>query len=307
VRDALERRDLPATVEHAEVAHSYRVQPVLSELPLVSIIIPTRDALELVSVCIDSLLSKTNYGHFEVIVVDNGTTDSAALGYLDGVRRVERVRVLRDDRPFNFSALNNRAVEQASGRVLCLLNNDIEIIEPGWLTQLVAHAVRPDVGCVGAKLLFPDDTIQHAGVLLGLHGLAGHPYRRMSARHPGYYGRLTVTHGISAVTAACLVVERDIYRKLGGFDEQLAVAFNDVDFCIKVREAGYRNVMVPTVALVHHESATRGLDQARLKRQRFMREVERMKERWGGLLYDDPHYSPHLSLEHDDYSLRIAK
>lgn len=173
------------------------------------------------------------------------------------------------------------------------------------MSALVAHAVRPDTGCVGAKLLYPDLTVQHAGVVLGLHGLAGHPYKRMGSSFVGYYGRLCVTHTVSAVTAACLAVRRDVYREVGGLDEDLAVAFNDVDLCLRVRERGLRNVLVPHAVLIHHESATRGLDLTGEKRARFLAEVALMKSRWRRRLYEDPYYHPQLSLEHDDYSTHI--
>lgn len=307
VRDALDRRDRDAHIEHAAQHHCYRVEPALPDpAPRVSVIIPTRDAHPLISRCVDSLLERTDHPDFEVIVVDNGSRDRQALRYLERIAADRRVRVRRDDRPFNFSALNNAAVEEAEGELVCLLNNDTEVTDGGWLRQLAAQAVRPEIGCVGPKLLFPDGTIQHAGVLLGLHGLAGHPYRLMSGDHVGYYGRLTIPHSVSAVTAACLVVKRRVYREVGGLDEGLAVAFNDVDFCLKVRDLGRRNLLVPHVSLVHHESATRGLDQDPVRRKRFLGEVARVKERWRDRIAADPCYSPHLSLDHDDYSLRIG-
>lgn len=306
VREALERRGERAEVEHAEVPHCYRVSRALpARTPRVSVIVPTRDAVQLLSTCIDTLLSRTDYPDFEVLVVDNGSVEPRALRYLERIETDERVRVLRDPRPFNFSALNNRAVERASGDVVVLLNNDVEVIDSRWLRELVANAVRPEVGCVGAKLLYPDGTLQHAGVVLGLHGLAGHPYRLMSGSFVGYYGRLTVTHSVSAVTAACLAIRRETYQRVGGLDEELAVAFNDVDFCLRVQQVGYRNLLAPRAVLVHHESATRGLDQAGAKRRRFVAEVALMKQRWGRQLYADPCYSPHLSLDHDDYCIRI--
>lgn len=305
VREALARRGERARVSHAAVPHCYRVERELpAEAPAVSVIIPTRDAVDLLATAVESLLATTVYpGALEVLVVDNGSRDPRTLRYLD--RAPDRVRVIRDDRPFNFSALNNRAVAEARGEVVVLLNNDVEIVEAGWLSALVSEAARPGVGAVGARLLFPDGTIQHAGVLIGLHGLAGHPYRHMPGDFVGYHGRLTITHAVSAVTAACLAIRRDRYAEVGGLDERLAVAFNDVDLCLRLREAGYRNLIVPWVQLVHHESATRGLDQDGEKRRRFLAEVALMRERWGPRLASDPHYSPHLSLDHDDYSIRL--
>lgn len=308
IEHALARREERAEVVPTDAPSSYRVRRALPEpAPLVSIAVPTRDAVKLLSTCIDSLFAITDYPRFEVIVVDNGSRDPAALAYLERIASDERVRVLRDNRPFNFSALNNLAARHAAGSFLALLNNDIEVIRADWLRELVSHAARPGVGCVGAKLLFPDGTIQHAGVIVGMYGLAGHAYRNMSADHPGYFDRLHVTHAVSAVTAACLVVDKSIYQEVGGFDEALAVTFNDVDFCLKVRQAGYRNLLVPHAVLVHHESATRGLDHLGAKRQRWQREVALVKRRWGTLLYDDPCYSPNLSLDHEDYSIRSVR
>ncbi len=308
VQDSLRRTGVLGTVALTDVSNCYRVTRSLPEpAPLVSLIVPTRDALQLLATCVDSILERTAYPNFELIIVDNGSTDPGTLAYLERVQGDRRVVVLRDDSPFNFSALNNLAVQRAAGALVVLVNNDIEVVEEGWLRELVSNAVRPEIGCVGAILLYPDRTIQHAGVVLGLHGLAGHPYKRLSGSHHGYFGRLRGVHAVSAVTAACLVVKRRLYQEVGGFDEDLAVAFNDVDFCIRVREAGYRNLLAPGAVLVHHESATRGYDHDARKRKRFVREVGVMKQRWGPLLYQDPCYSPHLSLDHDDYSIRSSR
>ncbi len=308
VQDSLRRTGNHGTVGLTEVPNCYRItRPLPEPAPLVSLIVPTRDAVQLLSTCVDSILEKTAYPSFEVIIVDNGSRAAETLAYLERVGGDGRVVVLREDRPFNFSALNNLAVDRAAGELVALINNDIEVVEEGWLDEMVSNAARPEIGCVGAMLLYPDGTIQHAGVVLGLHGLAGHPYKRLSSSYHGYFGRLRGVHAVSAVTAACLVVKRQIYQEVGGFDEQLAVAFNDVDFCIKVREAGYRNLLVPRAVLVHHESATRGYDHGAQQRRRFVREVDTMKKRWGRLLYQDPCYSPHLSLDHDDYSIRISR
>ncbi len=308
VRDALQRRRADARVEPTDVPNCYRViRPRPAPAPLVSVVVPTRDALELLSVCVKGMLETTAYPNLELVIVDNGSEAAATMAYLRRLRQDPRVKVVRDDRPYSFSAVTNLGVAHATGELVALVNNDIEVIEPGWLDELVANAVRPEIGCVGAMLLYPDRSIQHAGVVLGLHGLAGHPYKRLSGAFHGYFGRLRGTHSVSAVTAACLVVKRRLYQNIGPLDEELAVAFNDVDFCIKVREAGYRNLLVPSAVLLHHESASRGYDHEPSKRKRFVQEVATMKQRWGRLLYEDPCYSPHLSLDHDDYSIRIPR
>jgi O-antigen biosynthesis protein len=308
VRDALSRRGQAAEVEHAAlVPHGYRVRFELpSPRPLVSLLIPTRDKAPLLQTCLGSLLEKTTYPTYEVLVIDNGSVEPETFAYFEEVTRDPRVRVLRDDGPFNFSALNNRGAREARGDILGLVNNDIEAIHGDWLAEMVSHAARPEVGCVGAKLLYPDDRVQHAGVITGIGGVAGHAHKYLHRDEPGYFGRLHLVHNLSAVTAACLLVRRSVFEQAGGLDEELAVAFNDVDFCLRVRELGYRNLFTPLAVLYHHESASRGQEVTEEKQERFRREVETMKARWGATLRRDPSYSPHLTLEHEDFSLGIG-
>ncbi|HVW21327.1 MAG TPA: glycosyltransferase [Opitutaceae bacterium] len=284
--------------------------PLPSELPLVSLIIPTRNALALLRRCVDSLLEETAYPRFEIIVVDNGSDDPEAMAYLAALPSDPRLRdgrsarVLRDDGPFNYSRLNNRAVAEARGELVGLLNNDLEAINPGWLDEMAAQALRPEIGCVGAMLYFPDDTIQHGGCVLGIGGVAGHAFKTLPRGTDGKFNRARLVQNYSAVTAACLVVRRATYRQVGGFDEQaLAVAFNDVDFCLKVRAAGYRNLWTPFAEFYHHESATRGADDTPERAGRFRAEVETMLGRWGLALREDPAYNPNLSLEDELFSL----
>ncbi|SAK69546.1 glycosyltransferase family 2 protein [Caballeronia ptereochthonis] len=268
-----------------------------SPAPLVSIVIPTRDGVDLLRQCIESIFAKSTYPGFEIVVVDNGSVKPETLAYFDTLRARPNVRVVRDDRPFNFSALNNAAVALARGDFVCLLNNDIEVISPDWLEELVSIAALPGNGAVGACLWYPNDTLQHGGVVLGLGGIAGHMHYKIRRGAPGYFGRAMAAQNLSVVTAACLVIRKSIYEEVGGLDEELAVAFNDVDFCIRVREAGYRNVWTPHAELYHHESATRGTDMAPEKFQRFQREVRLMESRWGDVLLHDPAYNPNLSLD----------
>lgn len=271
--------------------------------PLVSIVIPTRDRFELISKCVDSILEKTLYPNYEIIVVDNGTTDRRTLDYLDSLASKPAVQVLPADIPFNFSTLVNLGVEAARGEYVVLLNNDIEIIEPDWMGEMLSFAIQPGVGCVGARLWYPDRTIQHAGVVLGMGGVAGHVHIGAPAGVPGYFGRAVVHQVYSVVTAASLMVSKAIYQQVGGFDEALKVAFNDVDFCIKVREAGYRNIYDPFAEFIHHESASRGSDMEGEKLARFIGEVELMTERWGHFFPCDPAYNPNLALVRGDFSL----
>jgi O-antigen biosynthesis protein len=280
--------------------------PVPSPAPLVSLIVPTRDRHELLAKCIDSIHERTTYTNYEIVVVDNQSQAPEALAYLASLAREERVRVLRYDAPFNYSAINNFAVREARGSVLGLINNDVEVINGDWLTELVSHALRPDIGCVGAKLYYPDDTIQHAGVVLGIGGVAGHSHKHFDRAHPGYFGRLRIAHNVAAVTAATLVVRRAIWDEVGGLNEaELSVAFNDVDFCLRVRAKGYRNVWTPHAELYHDESRSRGSDEASEKAARFRNECEAMLRHWGALLKRDPYYSPHLTLIREDYSLSL--
>jgi len=277
-----------------------------SPAALVSIVIPTRDGVDLLRQCIESVFAKSTYPSFEIIVVDNGSVKPETLAYFDTLRARPNVRVVRDDRPFNFSALNNAAVALAQGEFVCLLNNDIEVITPDWLEELVSIAAQPGNGAVGACLWYPNDTLQHGGVVLGLGGIAGHMHYKMRRGTFGYFGRAVAMQNLSVVTAACLVIRKSIYEEVGGLDEQFAVAFNDVDFCIRVREAGYRNVWTPHAELYHHESATRGSDMAPEKFQRFQREVRLMESRWGDALMRDPAYNPNLSLDTSKHPFALA-
>ena len=272
--------------------------------PLVSLIIPTRDRGDILKSCISSILDKTDYPNYEIIVVDNGSTEIETLTYLDQISGHEKISVLEYSKPFNFSAINNFAVGKATGKVIALVNNDVEIISPQWLSLMVGQALRPEIGCVGAKLYYPNERIQHAGVILGLGGVAGHAHKYFRRSHHGYFSRLMLTQNVSAVTAACLVVRREVYGEVGGLDEDnLTIAFNDVDFCLKVREKGYLNLFEPRAELYHHESISRGREDTPEKRRRFRAEVNYMKRRWGGVLFTDPYYSPHLSLKSEDFSI----
>lgn len=305
VADALARRGEAGTVEHAPaVPNGYRVRFSLpDEAPLVSLIVPTRDAVDLLSVSVGSILSKTTYPNFEILVVDNESAKAETIAYFKRIGKDRRVRVLDYHAPFNFSEINNFAVREAHGTVVGLVNNDIEVVNGDWLTEMLGHALQPEAGCVGAKLLYPNDTVQHAGVIIGLGGVAGHSHKHFPKDQPGYFHRLKLTHAVSAVTAACLVVRKSVYEEVGGLDTSLAVAFNDVDFCLRVGEAGYRNIFTPYAVLYHHESATRGHETTPEKATRFNGEIARMKSRWGDALLRDPYYSPHLTLEHEDFSI----
>ena len=307
LREHLERAGHPEAVplEAPQCPGMWRIRyPLPAPPPRVSIIIPTRNGLSLLLTGIESILRRTDYPDFELVIVDNGSDDPATLGYLATLQEQGRARVIRDDSPFNFSALNNRAVREATGSVIALVNNDIEVIHGDWLREMVSHAVRPGVGVVGARLWYPDDTLQHGGCVLGIGGVAGHVFLGLPRGDSEYFGRSSLLQNYSAVTAACVVLRRSVFEQIGGLDEEnLPVAFNDIDFCIRVREAGYWNVWTPYAELYHHESASRGSDLHGEKRERFMREVRYMQRRWGNILTTDPAYNPNLSLETNGFDL----
>lgn len=287
------------------VGHGYRAHYALPDpAPLVSIVIPTRNKHALVQVCVDSIWEKTRYKNFEIVLVDNGSDEPASLACFDALESQGKIRVVRYDKPFNYSAINNFGVAHAKGEVLCLLNNDIEVIAPDWLGEMVSHALQPATGAVGAKLLFPDDKVQHAGVICGIGGWAGHAHKGFPGVSHGYAGRATLINEFSAVTGACMVLTKAKFDAVGGLDEEfLKVACNDVDLCLKLRARGLRNVFTPYAVLYHHESATRGYEDNPEKIARFQQEMAVMRERWGSALTDDPCYNPNLSLTHEDFSL----
>jgi glycosyltransferase involved in cell wall biosynthesis len=309
LEEHLIRRGAAAHVEKVPGYFYYRVRHELpTPKPLVSLIIPTRDSVDILEICVRSILEKTEYDDFEIIIVDNGSVQAATKAFFeDIVREDNRVRVIPYDAPFNYSAINNFAAARARGELFGLVNNDIEVINSDWLTEMVAWALLPDVGCVGAKLYYPNETIQHAGVILGIGGIAGHSHKYFDRNNPGYFARLVLHQDVSAVTAACLLVRRKVYEQVGGLDDgNLPVAFNDVDFCLRVREAGFRNIFTPFAELYHHESVSRGAEDTPEKKKRFKKEVDYMRQRWGAALTRDPYYSPNLTLEHENFSAKVV-
>jgi GT2 family glycosyltransferase len=300
VAEALVRRGEDGDVVPSEASRGIEVWRPVAPEPMVTVLIPTRDRADLLSKCLDTLRSVTTYRNFEIIVVDNGTREEASVHYLESLATDPRIRVIRDEGPFNYSRLNNLAAEQANGEILALLNNDVEITEPRWMTQLVAYATMVDVGAVGARLLYPDGSIQHGGVIIGFQGVAGHAHVR---GHTGYDDRAVLDQTLSAVTAACLFVKKELYHRVGGLDEGFAVSFNDIDFCLKLRQLGLRNIYAGTAACIHHESVSRGSEQTPENRERFHEETKRFQTRWRDWLENDPYYNPNLSLTSQTYVL----
>lgn len=304
----LARNGIQGEVLGIPMAGGYRIRyAVPAAAPLVSIIIPTRDGLGWLRRCIESIRGLSSYPHYEIMVVDNQSADPDMLDYLDTLATGGGAIVLRYDQPFNYPAINNFAVRHARGKVLCLLNDDTEIITPEWLEEMLGLLHQKDVGVVGAKLLYPDGTVQHGGDLVGVGGVASHAHAFLRRDDPGYQGRALLAQDMSAVTGACLMVWKSLYETLAGLDERhLPVAFNDVDFCLRVREAGYRVVWTPHAELYHRESVSRGKDRSAEKARRNRREVAYMRKRWKHALRHDPFYNPNLSQERPDFSLSHA-
>ena len=303
--DYFQKQAVDVEVGDGRFPNTYRVNwPVKEPAPLVSLMIPTRDGFDILSQCIRSILEKTHYPNYEILIINNQSSCKQTLDYLDKVSALGRVRIIDYNHPFNFSAINNYAAKQANGSIVGLINNDIEVINNGWLTEMVSHCLRQPIGCVGAKLYYGNGHIQHAGVILGIGRVAGHAHKYFSDAHPGYFSRLHILQNLSAVTGACLLVRKEIYEEVNGLTEDLKVAFNDVDFCLKVREAGYTNLWTPYAELYHHESVSRGEENTPEKQKRFLREVHYMQQKWGNKLEKDPFYSPNLSLISEDFSYR---
>lgn len=274
------------------------IWPLPDPAPRVTIIVPTRNGTELMNACIGGLLTRTAYPAFDIIVCDNGSDDPALLRRFADWSRDPRFRLLPCPGPFNYSAINNRAAREAKGDILLFLNNDTEIRDPDWLREMVSHAIRPEIGAVGARLLFPSLRVQHAGTVLGLAGIAGHDMLHSRHKSHGPHDLLRLTRRVSAVTAACLAVRREAFLAVGGFDEDgLRVAYNDVDLCLKLRASGLHNLVTPHAELLHKESATRGDDMSPTHRARWEKERATMRARWGDALLSDPYYSPLLSLD----------
>ena len=302
----LRRRKISGEVISSNSKFNYwRIKRNLpQEIPLVSILIPSKNKVEYLEKCIDSIKSKTSYTNYELIILNNESDEDNCIRYLQNLESRKIAKVINVPGEFNYSKINNIGVKHASGDIIALLNNDIEVISQDWLDEMVSHVVRKDIGCVGAKLLYSDQTIQHAGVIVGLGGVAGHPYKRFPKDHSGQFYRLHLLQNYEAVTAACLLVRKSIYEEVNGLDEKkFKVAFNDVDFCLKVRRKGYRNLWTPYAVMFHHESVSRGSDQTEKNRKRFMSEVMEMKKKWKSTLEHDPNYNPNLTYCKEDFSL----
>ena len=304
ISEHLERKAIRAEVEILPT-HMYRVRYALPEIqPLVSIIIPTKNNPIILKQCINSILEKTSYSNYQITVVDNNSDDNETLDYIGSLKSHERISVSLDARDFNFSAINNKASQNAGGEYLCFLNDDTEVISEDWLSEMVSIAAQPGVGAVGAKLLYPDNTLQHGGIILGIGGIGSHAHKFIPDDNNGYFNRASLIQEFSAVTGACMLVKKSIFDEVGRFDEKnLTVAYNDVDLCLKMKQKGYRIVWTPYAELYHHESISRGNDIHPDKRKRFLKEIEFMNKTWGDIIGNDPAYSPNLTLTSEDFGL----
>jgi len=294
-------------VEYGFLPNTYKVNYYISNKPLVSIIIPTKDNFKLLFTCIESILNKTDYLAYEIIIIDNQTSEKKALEYLDTLSQYNNIQILKYNQSFNYASINNYAVRYASGDYIAFLNNDIEVVSKNWLASMLEHAQREDIGIVGAKLYYEDKTIQHAGVILGIGGVAGHAHKYFDKDDYGYFSRLKIIQNYSALTAACIVMKKSIFQEVNGFEEKLEIAFNDIDLSLKVLEKGYRNLWTPYAELIHYESKSRGVEDTKEKKERFDREIAFMKAKWKKELLADRCYNRNLTLEHEDFSLKIEE
>ena len=300
----LQRIGAKAEVSHTKDLGFYRVKYQVQGNPKVSIVIPNKDEKETLKKCLESIWQKTTYSNYEIILVENNSTTREIRDYYQELDGKNGVRVVYWDKEFNYSAINNFGISYAKGEYILCLNNDITVISPEWMEELLANCQRPEVGIVGARLYYPDNTIQHAGIVLGMGGCAGSLFVGLARSRGGYLHKAALQQDLSAVTAACFMVKKEVFEKVGGFEEKLAVAFNDVDFCLKVRHAGYLVVYDPYAELYHHESKTRGYENTEAKKRRFQEEIEYMRCHWMPDILRDPYYNENLSLKASDYSLR---
>lgn len=304
----IKRIGMDGTVESSKAFPTiYNVKYKLYGEPKVSIIIPNYNHKEDLERCINSILRLSTYKNYEIIVAENNSTEQEVFDYYDELNRTKNIKVIIWDKPFNYSAINNFAVGYASGEQLLFLNNDIEVITPEWIEELLMYAQRSDVAAVGAKLYYPDDTIQHAGIILGMgaHRVAGHGHYGCDKNNLGYMGRLCYAQNVSAVTAACMMMRKSVFEQIGGFDEEFTVAYNDVDLCVKALDKGYLNIFTPGAEMYHYESTTRGMEDTDEKQKRFNEEIQRFKNKWHSLLQQgDPYFNKNFSLDSSFFEIK---
>ncbi len=305
IESHLERCREQGVVSHTKDMGFYRVDYPVQGSPLVSVVIPNKDHSDMLMRCVNSIKEKTTWKNYEIIIAENNSVQKETFDCYQKLQEDSRIRVITWEREFNYSAINNFAVREARGEYLLFLNNDVEVISEGWMTFMLGNCQREEVGIVGAKLYYPDDTIQHAGTIIGIGGIAGHAFLNMPRSRTGYLHKASIQLNVSAVTAACMMMKRSVFESLQGFEERLSVAFNDVDLCLRTVQAGYLVVYLPWAQLYHYESRSRGAEDSEEKIRRFQGEIEFMRSRWIGLLKSgDPYYNKNLTLSKWNYSLR---
>lgn len=305
IKDQLDRLGLDGEVTDSKVITTYKINYKILGNPLISILIPNKDHIGDLKKCVYFILNKSTYKNFEIIIIENNSEDQETFKYYKKLERNPKIRVVYYNGDFNYSAINNFGAKYAKGEHLLLLNNDVRVITSQWLEEMLMFSQRKDVGAVGAKLYFPDDSIQHAGVILGINHVAGHAHKGWSRDDDGYAARLTIAQDMSAVTGACLMTRKDVFDEINGLDEKFCVSFNDVDMCLRIRKLGYLIVFTPYAELYHYESKSRGYDEEnKSKRERYDREEKLLRDRWEYELNNDPYYNKNLTLEREDFSFK---
>lgn len=302
INDYLKRNKILGQAQF--VGHGYRVRYEIQQpYPKVTLVIPTRNGYQFIRKCIESIFEKTTYQNYTIIIVDNGSDDSQTLEYLNILKKDYRISILRDDGPFNYAALNNKAVKIASGSIVGLLNNDVSVITKDWMEEMVSHAMRPGIGAVGARLWYPNDTLQHAGMIVGIGGNVSYSHDRLVKEDLGYFGRASLIQSFSALIGACLFVRKELYQAVDGLDEHnMPVDFNDVDFCLKLYKLGYRNIWTPYAQLYHHLSATRIPPGHKGNWKLYRKSHAHFIKKWKKIIADDPSYSRNLTLDNENYA-----
>lgn len=309
VNEHLKRCNLDGAAQSSdEFPTIYRLTYEIKNNPMISILIPNKDNINILSTCIESIIKKSSYKNYEIIVIENNSTEKETFDYYESLKKYNNVKLVKyeSNGEFNYSSINNYGVQFAEGDHLLFLNNDIEVISENWLQEMLMYSQREDIGAVGAKLYYENDTIQHAGVIIGIGGFAGHSHRHTPRGMGGYFSRCKIQQNLSAVTAACLMMRKNVFKEINGFDEIFKVALNDVDLCLRIRKAGYLIAWTPYAELYHYESVSRGYEDTPEKKKRFEGEVNRFKERWNDILKNgDPYYNPNLNLSAEDFSIDI--
>lgn len=305
LKDHIKRTNIDGTIGNGIFLGSYRILCALKNHPKVSILIPNRDQTEGLSLCIKSIIAKSTYRNFEIIIIENGSREDKTFQMYEEMKKTGTAKIVVWDKAFNYSAVNNYGVKYATGDVLLFLNNDVEVINADWLENLLQHVIRPKVGAVGAKLYYPNNKVQHAGIIIGMGGIAGHPHKYFHRKSQGYMKRLSIVQNVAAVTGACLMIKGEVFLETGGFDEEFPLAYNDVDLCLRIRNQGHLVIFTPYAELYHHESKTRGYEDTPEKKARFEKEIDLFKAKWSGVLEKgDPYYNPNLSLVREDFSIK---